>query len=150
MVRQVWDIRSYGKLLRRRSRVYLMFRNWRVFMTGIGLFLLAISAVAWGAWVHRAWRARMLADADTVDATVLAKDVETLEITDTWHGNGGIEQSFFLTYRFTDPAGRTVTTRREVSRSDWDPVHEGGPIPGRRWACRSSDRGSSPRSGWGC
>lgn len=121
-----WDIASYGQLLRRRSRLALLFASWRAFLTVPAIVLLVIAGIAWGAAVHIGYRESLLADAALAEATVTGRRVEVLETNDYYgHGNGQVKRFYHIEYTFQTPAGRRVTEEREVSRWVHDSMPEG-------------------------
>lgn len=128
MAEQYWNVRGYGKLLRRRSRIRLLFAGWRAFLTIVSLLVIGYFALAGGIQAHGLWQEYWLQDARRTQATVTARDVEQLEITNTHHGKDHTKHYHYLEYRFALPDGRQFHKRVRVSPGLLDTVTEGGPV----------------------
>ncbi|MFP4354292.1 MAG: hypothetical protein ACLFUJ_04140 [Phycisphaerae bacterium] len=123
-----WSIRSYGKMLRRRSRIRLMFTSWRCFLTVIGLLAVGYFSVVAALMLHRFWQDYWLGDSRTVRGLVVERFLEENEITNTHHGKDYTQTYHYLEYAFQAPSGREYRRKVRVSPGLWNQAQPGGPI----------------------
>ncbi len=128
MAEKHWNVRGYGKLLRRRSRTRLLFAGWRTFLTLISVLVIGYFALAASIQAHGLWQEYWLGNAKRTQATITARDVEELEITNTHHGKDHTKHYHYIEYRFAVPDGRQFHKRVRVSPGLLDQVTKGGPV----------------------